>query len=91
MTLVSGQMSAVESMPNEPRPTQACLDVAPRFMNVRQSKPVRTIPTPTPAKTDLPVMTFDGMIRGYHIQLTMRRVDGYVDGGNTELAGDKLN
>jgi len=44
-------MTAVESMANKPRPTQACLEVVPRFMKARQSKPVTTIPAPTPAKT----------------------------------------
>jgi hypothetical protein len=45
----------------------------------------------SPSSNGLPVMTFHGAIRGDHIDLTMRLIDGYVDTGDTELAGAKLN
>jgi hypothetical protein len=36
-------------------------------------------------------MIFHGTIHGDHIELTMHLFDGDVDGGDTELAGEKLN
>src|SRR6478672_13751567 len=51
MARVTGQMSAVENIANEPRPTQACVEVIFVVMKARQSNPVTRIPAPTPAKT----------------------------------------
>jgi hypothetical protein len=45
----------------------------------------------SPSSNGLPVMAFDGTIRGNHIEVTMHMIDGYVDAGNTEFAGEKLN
>ena len=45
----------------------------------------------SPSSNGVPVMTFHGAIRGDHIKLTMHLIDGYVDAGDTELAGERLN
>jgi hypothetical protein len=45
----------------------------------------------SPSSNGLPGMIFHGTIHGDHIELTMHLFDGDVDGGDTELAGEKLN
>jgi hypothetical protein len=44
-----------------------------------------------PSSNGIPTMKFVGTILGEELDLTMRLSDGYVDGGVTEMKGEKVS